>query len=91
MTEAIKAEPLIEVVREEVTALPAGPTIIATGPLTSPALAGAISAISGENYLYFYDALAPIVTAKASICRLLFAVLAMNEGCRMMAITSTAP
>ncbi|MCB0021226.1 MAG: methylenetetrahydrofolate--tRNA-(uracil(54)-C(5))-methyltransferase (FADH(2)-oxidizing) TrmFO, partial [Anaerolineales bacterium] len=65
VTTAIAGQPLIEVMREEVTAIPEGPAVIATGPLTSPALTAAISAISGESYLYFYDALAPIVTQES--------------------------
>jgi methylenetetrahydrofolate--tRNA-(uracil-5-)-methyltransferase len=46
-----------------VTAVPDGPTVIASGPLTSDALAGRISALSGADYLYFYDAVSPIVQA----------------------------
>jgi methylenetetrahydrofolate--tRNA-(uracil-5-)-methyltransferase len=60
---ALEAHPRIHIAREEVTAIPDGPAIIATGPLTSPALAQAIGALTGEQYLYFYDAIAPIVTA----------------------------
>jgi methylenetetrahydrofolate--tRNA-(uracil-5-)-methyltransferase len=60
---ALEAHPRIHVTREEVTAIPDGPAIIATGPLTSPALAQAIGSLTGEQYLYFYDAIAPIVTA----------------------------
>jgi len=61
---AIEAEPLIEIRREEVPGLPDaswGQVIIATGPLTSPALAEAIRAASGEQELAFFDAIAPIV------------------------------
>jgi len=62
ITERIEAHPLITVVREEITAIPQeGIVIIASGPLTSAPLAGAISDITGP-YLYFYDAIAPIVT-----------------------------
>lgn len=61
VTAQIAAHPLIEVVREEVTAVPDTPTIIATGPLTSSALVDSISALSGQEYLYFYDAVSPIV------------------------------
>jgi methylenetetrahydrofolate--tRNA-(uracil-5-)-methyltransferase len=63
VTATITAHPNIEVVREEVTAIPAGLTIIATGPLTSPALTEQIQTLTGQRYLYFYDAMAPIVTA----------------------------
>ncbi len=61
VTSKIEAHPLIEVVREECTAVPDTPTIIATGPLTSPALAQSIGDLTGQQYLYFYDALSPIV------------------------------
>lgn len=63
MTAAIEREPRIRIRREEVTELPSGPTIIATGPLTSPALSHALQEWLGARHLYFYDAIAPIVTA----------------------------
>lgn len=62
VTTQIKSHPRIELVREEVTAVPDQPTIIASGPLTSSALAASISRLSGEEYLYFYDAVSPIVS-----------------------------
>lgn len=65
VTEALLTHPLVTVIRAEVTDIPQGPTIIATGPLTSPSLAKAIAALAGEHYLYFYDALAPIVTLES--------------------------
>ena len=61
MTEAVAAEPLIDVVREECTAIPDGPAIIATGPLTSGALSSAIEGLLGDGGLSFFDAIAPIV------------------------------
>ncbi|BAQ10504.1 tRNA (uracil-5-)-methyltransferase gid [Bacillus sp. OxB-1] len=61
VTEAIRNHPLIEVIEGEVTAIPEGITVIATGPLTSPALAEQIRGLTGEEYLYFYDAAAPII------------------------------
>ncbi len=64
VTERIAGHPRITLVHEEVTALPDGPAIIATGPLTSPALAEVIGRLSGQDYLYFYDAVAPIVQAE---------------------------
>ena len=65
LTETLAAHPLVEIVREEATALPPGPTIVATGPLTSPAFGDALNQIVGERNLYFYDAIAPIVTASS--------------------------
>jgi len=65
ITERIESHPLITVVREEVTEIPKdGIVVIASGPLTSEPLARAISALTGP-YLYFYDAIAPIVTSSS--------------------------
>ncbi|MCD6054601.1 MAG: gid protein, partial [Rubrobacteraceae bacterium] len=60
VTETIHAHPNIEVIRKEVTDIPQGPTVVATGPLTSDALAKKIEDLSGET-LYFYDAASPII------------------------------
>jgi methylenetetrahydrofolate--tRNA-(uracil-5-)-methyltransferase len=60
VTETVHAHPNIEVIRGEMTDLPDGPTVVATGPLTSDALVEKIEALSGET-LYFYDAASPIV------------------------------
>jgi methylenetetrahydrofolate--tRNA-(uracil-5-)-methyltransferase len=64
VTTALEANPLVTIAREEVTGLPSadwGSTIIATGPLTSPALAAAVQQLTGEDELAFFDAIAPIV------------------------------
>jgi methylenetetrahydrofolate--tRNA-(uracil-5-)-methyltransferase len=61
VTEALEAHPLIEIVRERVDALPSGPAIIATGPLTAAPLAEAIATATGSGALAFFDAIAPIV------------------------------
>ncbi len=61
VTEKIESHPNIELVREEVTAVPDTPTIIASGPLTSSALTESISKLTGQTHLYFYDAVSPIV------------------------------
>src|SRR5690606_25702632 len=63
VTERIEGHPNIEVCREEATSIPDEPTIIASGPLTSSRLADEMAALIGEDYLYFYDALAPVVRA----------------------------
>lgn len=61
VTDALKQIPHVEVLREEVTEIPDGIVVIATGPLTSLALSEKIRRLTGEEYLYFYDAAAPIV------------------------------
>ena len=64
ITGSIASHPRITLLRQEVTAIPEGPTILATGPLTSDALTRAVQALTGP-YLYFYDAMAPIVTSES--------------------------
>lgn len=61
VTDTIKNHPNITVKNEEITDIPDGPTIIATGPLTTEPLAEKITALTGEDQLYFYDAAAPII------------------------------
>lgn len=62
ITEKLKNHPLVEVVEGEVTEIPEGITVIASGPLTSDALSDAIGRSIGEDYLHFFDAAAPIVS-----------------------------
>lgn len=57
----IEENPYINIIREEITQIPGMPTIIASGPLTSNGLADAIKEFTGNDYLYFFDAIAPIV------------------------------
>ena len=66
ITAKLTAHPLITIIHEEVCSIPKGPTIIASGPLTSQAMADAIRALIQTDALYFYDAAAPIVE-KSSI------------------------
>ena len=61
VTKALASHPNVTLVRERIDALPEGPAIIATGPLTGSALADAIATETGEDALAFFDALAPIV------------------------------
>ncbi len=63
VTAAVVGHPLVTVERREVRALPDGPAILATGPLTAPALADALQGLLGESSLAFFDAVAPIVAA----------------------------
>ena len=65
ITRAIEALPEVRVVRAEVTEMPAGLTIAASGPLTSPALSEALQRALGTAHLYFYDAIAPIMTLES--------------------------
>ena len=70
VTGAIERHPRISVVREEVSRIPAtgsasSPVILATGPLTSAALSAEIAALVGQDHLYFYDAISPIVLAES--------------------------
>ncbi len=65
VTRRLEAHPQIEIVRAEVTTIPDEPTIIATGPLTSDAFADELARLSGDEHLYFFDAISPIVTAES--------------------------
>jgi methylenetetrahydrofolate--tRNA-(uracil-5-)-methyltransferase len=63
VTERVGSNPYINLIRKEVTEIPSGSVIIASGPLTSEALSRSIASVTHEEYLFFYDALAPIVAA----------------------------
>lgn len=66
LTRALESHPRITVRREEITELPADDTaVVATGPLTSDALSRAIGRLTGERYLYFYDAISPVVEGES--------------------------
>ncbi len=65
VTEAVLRHPRIVLERAEAAAVPEGPAILASGPLTSPALSAALAAWTGEEQLYFYDAIAPVVAAES--------------------------
>lgn len=65
LTETLTQHPLVEIIREEINAIPEGPVIIATGPLTSAPLGEALQRFTGTEYFYFYDAAAPIVTGES--------------------------
>ena len=80
VTARIAAEPLISIHRCEVPALPGGVAVVATGPLTSPALSAALQAACGQQHLYFYDAIAPIVTADSIDRTIAFAASRYGKG-----------
>ena len=65
VTEKIRSHPNVTVISGEITEIPAEPVIIATGPLTSEPLSQAIGAYFGADYLHFFDAAAPLVTAES--------------------------
>ena len=65
LTEAMEAVPTLRIVRREVSDIPDGVVILATGPLTSPALSQRLASLLGAEHLYFYDAISPIVTAES--------------------------
>lgn len=65
VTERISAHPNIEIIREEVKEIPNTPAIVASGPLTSDSLSKSIAALSGDEHLFFFDAISPIVRAES--------------------------
>jgi methylenetetrahydrofolate--tRNA-(uracil-5-)-methyltransferase len=80
VTAVMGDHPLIDVRREEVTALPDGDVILATGPLTSPALTQVITALTGREGLAFYDAIAPIVDPDSLDMDVIFAQSRYDKG-----------
>ena len=76
VTSAIESHPLINIVREEIAVIPEHgpdrPVIVATGPLTSPALSAEVARLVGGEHLYFYDAISPIVLAESVDSRRVF-------------------
>jgi methylenetetrahydrofolate--tRNA-(uracil-5-)-methyltransferase len=65
LTQAIEALAKVRIIREEVSEIPLGIVILATGPLTSPALSQQLVTLLGSEHLYFHDAISPIVTAES--------------------------
>ena len=81
VTQAIEALPKVQVIRQEIETIPDdGIVIVATGPLTSPALSRALSAQLGEEHLYFYDAISPIVTAESIDMNLAYRAARYGKG-----------
>jgi len=80
ITRTLKQHPLVEFESEIITEIPAGPTIIATGPLTDPALTEAIQRLPGAKALHFFDAAAPIVTADSLDMSKIFRASRYDKG-----------
>lgn len=80
VTSKIEQHPEITLVRKEVREIPESACIIATGPLTSSSLADAIGRLSGEKYLYFYDALSPIVSSNSIDMEFAYRASRYNKG-----------
>jgi methylenetetrahydrofolate--tRNA-(uracil-5-)-methyltransferase len=80
MTAAVEKHPRIRVAREEVEALPEGPAIVATGPLTSDALSAAIRRALGDQGLAFFDAIAPVLASDSLDYDVLFAASRWGKG-----------
>ncbi|CAM2068008.1 methylenetetrahydrofolate--tRNA-(uracil(54)-C(5))-methyltransferase (FADH(2)-oxidizing) TrmFO [Sulfidibacter corallicola] len=80
ITEAMNENPLIEIVREEVAAIPDGPTILAAGPLCSDALSKDLYRFVGDDALYFYDAIAPVVEYDSLNLDVVFFQSRYNKG-----------
>ena len=76
----IEAHPHIEIVRQEMKVIPDQPVIIASGPLTSAALTNEIQRLSGEDHLYFYDAVSPIVHADSIDMSIAFRQSRYDQG-----------
>src|SRR5476649_1365448 len=82
VTEVISAEPLIKVIREEVTQIHEddGITAVATGPLTSDALSKEVARLSGSDHLFFYDSISPIVEADSIDMSRVYMAARYNKG-----------
>ena len=80
ITNELKNNPNINIINEEVTKIPEGEVIIASGPLTSDSLHGEIGNLLGEGYLYFFDAVAPIVTKESINMDIVFLASRYNKG-----------
>jgi len=81
VTARLDAEPLIEIVREEVTEIPGdAQVILAVGPLVSEKLAASITRFTGQDYLYFFDAIAPVIEAESIDREIVFAASRYGKG-----------
>ncbi|RYD06596.1 hypothetical protein N752_02705 [Desulforamulus aquiferis] len=87
ITDLLENNPLVNIHREELITIPEeGIVIIATGPLTSPDLSQAIARLTGEGYLYFYDAAAPIVSLESLDLNKVFRLQDTAKGKKLISI-----
>ena len=80
VTQKIENHPNIEIIRAEMTEIPQTPVIIASGPLTSESLSKSIAKLSGEEHLFFFDAIAPIVHAESINMEIAFRASRYGKG-----------
>lgn len=80
VTEKINQHPNIQVIREEVKEIPNTPVVVASGPLTSDSLSKSIAKLSGEEHLFFFDAIAPIVHAESINMEIAFRASRYDKG-----------
>ncbi len=80
VTQKIERHPNIEIIREEVKEIPSTPVIVASGPLTSESLSQSIAKLSGEEHLFFFDAIAPIVRAESVNMQIAFRASRYDKG-----------
>jgi methylenetetrahydrofolate--tRNA-(uracil-5-)-methyltransferase len=80
VTEKIQSHPNIEIVREEAAEVPQTPAVVASGPLTSERLSQSIAQLSGEEHLFFFDAIAPIVRADSINMEIAFRASRYGKG-----------
>lgn len=79
VTERIESHPNIEIIREEMKEIPASPVVLASGPLTSDSLSQSIAQLSGDDHLFFFDAISPIVRADSINMEIAFRASRYNK------------
>lgn len=80
VSDKLEAHPNITIVRDEVASIPDTPCILATGPLTSPAMSDSLAAFAGEEHLFFYDAISPIISEESIDMDLAFRASRYDRG-----------
>jgi methylenetetrahydrofolate--tRNA-(uracil-5-)-methyltransferase len=80
VTARIETHPNIQLIREEMPSIPNQPVVVASGPLTSPELTRSIQALSGQEHLFFFDAISPIVRVETVNMGIAFRASRYNKG-----------